>query len=248
MGFYYVGTYRNDRLGWPVNFELPQKKRSKRMARGSYRIAQCKPHPSLVAVSWMDAKPASMLATGCATIPAAVSRKEKGSTVPQAVPCPQLVADYRRGMSGVDQHDQLRLQRYSIQRCIAFKKYYRQFFFVFVDMTVLNGFIIHKLIMKKEIGNVPTHAEYMRRLHVELLGITGANLRSNMSAEDLVSTPMPTSEHQLQNQENYYSVNGQRKHRQHLCKVCSALAPPKTKGLETSYFCRRCTEYHGGYI
>ncbi|KAE8978844.1 hypothetical protein PR002_g24593 [Phytophthora rubi] len=88
----------------------------------------------------------------------------------------------------------------------------------------------------------------MRRLHVELLGITGANLRSNMSAEDLVSTPMPTSEHQLQNQENYYSVNGQRKHRQHLCKVCSALAPPKTKGFETSYFCRRCTEYHGGYI
>ncbi|KAE8904981.1 hypothetical protein PF003_g10813 [Phytophthora fragariae] len=154
-------------------------------------------------------------------------------------------------MSGVDQHDQLRLQRYSIQRCVAFKKYYRQLFIAFVDMTVLNGFIIHKLIMKKEGGSVPTHAEYMRRLHVELLEITGANsanLRSNMSAEDLFSTSIPTSEHQLQNQENYYSANGQRKHRQHLCKVCSALAPPKTKGFETSYFCRRCTEYHGGYI
>jgi len=33
-----------------------------RIARGSYRIEQCKPHPALVAVSWMDSKSVSMIA------------------------------------------------------------------------------------------------------------------------------------------------------------------------------------------
>eukprot|EP00644_Phytophthora_capsici_P017050 jgi/Phyca11/130228/e_gw1.92.39.1 len=133
LGFYFVGTHRNDRLGWPANFAFTQKTRPKSMARGTYRIAQCKKYPELVAVSWMDSKPVSMLATGC-----------------------------------------------------------------FVDMAIVNGFIIHRMKMKKDGQRVPTHAEYMRRLHIELLEITVTSLSSNMSAEDLVSGPIRTSEHQLQ--------------------------------------------------
>eukprot|EP00644_Phytophthora_capsici_P000739 jgi/Phyca11/109114/e_gw1.16.468.1 len=161
LGFYFVGTHRNDRLGWPANFAFTQKTRPKSMARGTYRIAQCKKYPELVAVSWMDSKPVSMLATGCATT--------------------------------------------------------KTFLFLgFVDMAIVNGFIIHRMKMKKDGQRVPTHAEYMRRLHMELLGITVASLSSNMSAEDLVSGPIRTSEHQLQNQESLY----RQKRRQHLCKVC----------------------------
>ncbi|KAE9016619.1 hypothetical protein PR003_g21460 [Phytophthora rubi] len=101
-------------------------------------------------------------------------------------------------MGGVGQHDQLRLQKYPIQSCVSFNKYYHQLIFAFVDMAVFNGFVFHKLIMTSEGDNVPTHSEYMRRLHVELLGITSANSRSNMSTEYLVSTLIPASEHQLQ--------------------------------------------------
>jgi hypothetical protein len=50
MGMYHVGTARVDRLGWcPIQFK--QKRRPKRMARGTYRIAQARDHPELVALS-----------------------------------------------------------------------------------------------------------------------------------------------------------------------------------------------------
>ncbi|GMF31839.1 unnamed protein product [Phytophthora lilii] len=196
------------------------------MPRGTYRIAQSRQHSNLVAVAWMDRKPVHMIATGCATTPATVLRREKGSMVRQNVPWPQLIADYHSGMGGADQHDQLRLQRYSIQRCVAFRKYYRQLFLGFIDMAVVNGFIIHKLVMAKEGKRVPTYAEYMRRLQVELLGITDASLASNENAEDLVSTPLTVREHALQKIENFNSSSGQHKRRQHLCKVCSAMATP----------------------
>eukprot|EP00644_Phytophthora_capsici_P019589 jgi/Phyca11/133594/e_gw1.577.4.1 len=68
--------------------------------------------------------------------------------------------------------------------------------------------------MKKDGQRVPTHAEYMRRLHIELLGITAASLSSNMSAEDLVSGPIRTSEHLLQNQESRNAVS-----------ICARYAP-----------------------
>ncbi|RAW29052.1 hypothetical protein PC110_g14590 [Phytophthora cactorum] len=62
--YYYLGTHRNDRLDWPTNVGYKQKKRPKSMPRGTYRLAQAKPFPELVAVSWMDSKSVSMIATG----------------------------------------------------------------------------------------------------------------------------------------------------------------------------------------
>ncbi|GMG17649.1 unnamed protein product [Phytophthora fragariaefolia] len=180
----------------------------------------------------MDSKPVNLIATGCATTPTTVTRKEKGCAESQVVPCPKLLADYHSGMGGVDRHDQLRLQRYSIQRCVAFKKYYRQLFFAFVVMAIVNGFIVHKIKMQKEGKRVPTHTEYMRRLHVELLAVTAVSLSNNKLAEDLVSIPIPSAEHYLEKQERRY----REKRRQHLCKVCSALAPPNVKGFESRFF------------
>ncbi|POM69866.1 Hypothetical protein PHPALM_13809 [Phytophthora palmivora] len=104
-GYYYVGTHRNDRLGWPSGFAFTQKKRPVSMPRGTYRIAQCKDHPNLVAVSWMYSKTVNLIATGCATTPTTVTRKEKGCAESRVVPCPKLLADYHSGMGGVDRHD-----------------------------------------------------------------------------------------------------------------------------------------------
>ncbi|ETP27065.1 hypothetical protein F441_00386 [Phytophthora nicotianae CJ01A1] len=77
MGFYYVGTHRNDRLGWPKSLEFKQKKRPAYMPRGTYRIAQDVDHPELVAVAWMDSSPVHMIAIGCSTIPTSVTRRNK---------------------------------------------------------------------------------------------------------------------------------------------------------------------------
>lgn len=84
-------------------------------------------------------------------------RLEKDGTR-STVPCPQLVVDYNRGMGGVDVHDQLKLQRYNIQKCISLRKYYKQLFLCIVDMAVVNGYIVHCVTLKKKGEKRPTHA------------------------------------------------------------------------------------------
>ncbi|POM59251.1 hypothetical protein PHPALM_32049 [Phytophthora palmivora] len=93
-------------------------------------------------------------------------------------------------------------------------------------MAIVNGFIVHKLKMQKEGKRVPTHAEYMCRLHVELLAVTAASLSNNKLAEDLVSIPIPPAEHHLEKQERLYREN----------RLCSAFTPPKVKGFESRFF------------
>ncbi|OWY90330.1 hypothetical protein PHMEG_00041586, partial [Phytophthora megakarya] len=159
MKLYHVGTARIDRLGWCTTLQFEQKKRPKRMPRGqgTYRTAQARDHPELIALSWMDSKPVNMVATGCSTQLASVLRTEKDGTR-STIPCPQLVVDYAIGMGDVDVHDQLRLQRYSIQKCISLRKYYKQLFLCIVDMAVVNGYIVHRITLKKKGMTPPTHA------------------------------------------------------------------------------------------
>ncbi|OWZ16738.1 hypothetical protein PHMEG_0009414 [Phytophthora megakarya] len=47
-------------------------------------------------------------------------------------------------MGGVDVHDQLRLQRYSIQLQTWCKKYYKSNFLGLVDVAIVNAYIIFK--------------------------------------------------------------------------------------------------------
>ncbi|GMF36101.1 unnamed protein product [Phytophthora fragariaefolia] len=156
--------YPVDRSDWcPIQFK--QSKRPKRIQRSTYRIAQARDYPQLVALSWMDSRSVNMLATGCSTHLTSVLRTEKDETR-STVPCPQLVVDYGLGMGGVDIYDQLRLQPYSIQRCMPLRKYYKQLFLCLVGMTVVNGYILRCLTLKKRGDSPPTHAEYLCRLHI----------------------------------------------------------------------------------
>lgn len=112
-GLYHVGTIQTNRRGYCNTIPYKQAKRPKKMKRGLYRIAQSKVEPSMVAVSWMDNRPVHFIATGCGTGVVSLVRRAGADTVD--VPAPQLVKDYQEGMGGADIHDQLRLQRYSIQ-------------------------------------------------------------------------------------------------------------------------------------
>ncbi|OWZ05992.1 LOW QUALITY PROTEIN: hypothetical protein PHMEG_00021815 [Phytophthora megakarya] len=230
MKLYHVGTTRIDRLGWcPIQFT--QSKRPKRMARGTYRIAQCRDHPELVALSWMDSKPVNMIATGCSTQVSSVERTEKDGSR-SVVPCPQLVVDYGKGMGGVDVHDQLRLQRYSIQKCISLRKYYKQLFLCIVDMAVVNEYVVHRTTLEKK-----------EKLHLHMQTIYAA-----CTIKDVVSVPIPPQEHKLVNTDEFYTKGKQNKRRQYLCKVCSAFADSKAKSFETSFFCIHCSDAFGGRV
>ncbi|EEY65185.1 uncharacterized protein PITG_16388 [Phytophthora infestans T30-4] len=67
LGFYYVGTQRLDRLEWPSDLTIPQKKGPQYMPRGTYRIAQCRQFPAPVATAWMDSSPVHRIATAYST-------------------------------------------------------------------------------------------------------------------------------------------------------------------------------------
>jgi hypothetical protein len=102
-GFYHVGTYRTNRLGWPAKgFSFTFNTRPKTIPRGTYRIALTKTDPDITAVSWCDSRSVQLIATGCSAKPTTIRRREKNGTYTD-VACPQLVVDYQKGMGGVDQ-------------------------------------------------------------------------------------------------------------------------------------------------
>ncbi|DAZ96810.1 TPA: hypothetical protein N0F65_007071 [Lagenidium giganteum] len=200
MGLYHVGIVRVNRLGWCKEVSYTQKTRPRNVVRGSYRIARNIQHPELVALSWMDSRPVNFLATGCSTKLTQVRRRERDGSRTD-VPCPQLVVQYHRGIGGVDVHDQLRLQRYSVQ---------------LVDMALVNGYIVHKLVVQDNGGDPPTHAAYMRSLHADLLGLDANDFTRNLIAEDLGTGPCKRSSHESENTQEMY-----RNKRHHIDAKCA---------------------------
>ncbi|KAG3230934.1 hypothetical protein PI124_g23969 [Phytophthora idaei] len=91
------------------------------------------------------------------------------------IPCPSSIKDYHRWMGGVDLHDQLRLQRYSLQLSVRFRKYCRAIFLGLVDMAIVNAYIVYREAQRQH-GNHPAdHAGFLQILQTQLLQTTGAD-------------------------------------------------------------------------
>ncbi|EGZ13536.1 hypothetical protein PHYSODRAFT_412029, partial [Phytophthora sojae] len=56
---------------------------------------------------------------------------------------------YQRYMGGVDRHDQLRLQAYSLQLSTRFAKY-KSLFLGLVDMALVNAYIVYKKLCERK--------------------------------------------------------------------------------------------------
>lgn len=115
MGYDMIGTCQKARWGFPNSIKVASKNRPASMRRGTCAIARHKTEPHMYAVRWADNKQVYFLTTGSGVQTTHVTRKLKSGDR-ERVPCPQVVADYNSHMAGVDSHDQLRLQRYSLQR------------------------------------------------------------------------------------------------------------------------------------
>ncbi|EGZ18033.1 hypothetical protein PHYSODRAFT_410165, partial [Phytophthora sojae] len=102
---------------------------------------------------------------------------------------------YQDGMGGADLHDQLRLQRYSIQRTMKMRKYYLTIFLGLVDMALVNAYIIYRRVQAERAPGKapPTHAEFMRLMQTALLGVGAADFEGDLSVRALVDTPVPPS-------------------------------------------------------
>ncbi|EGZ29518.1 hypothetical protein PHYSODRAFT_379326, partial [Phytophthora sojae] len=63
-------------------------------------------------------------------------------------PCPSMVRDYHQWMGGVDIHDQLRLQHYSLQGQTWCKKCYKSIFLGLVDVAIVKAYIVFREAVK----------------------------------------------------------------------------------------------------
>ncbi|KAK1938154.1 hypothetical protein P3T76_009304 [Phytophthora citrophthora] len=92
------------------------------------------------------------------------------------VACPRVVKDYHALMGGVDVHDQLRLQRYSLQQALRFKKYYKSLVLGLIDVAIVNSYIVHKAFHKNKTSSPLSHVKYLKKLHMQLCSLVPADM------------------------------------------------------------------------
>ena len=194
----------------------------------------------MVALCWLDNKPVHFLSTGVDALSSTVSRRMRSGAV-EHISCPKMVSDYHSYMGGVDRHDQLRLQRYSLQTTYRFRKYYKSLFMGLVDLAIVNSYVSH-IKCAKDAGTKPVNrAAFMMELHEQLIKQTAVDF----AVEDQ-ATPTSTghgARHTIE-QNNDFRVSGtQRMRRRNACKVCSVKFRQKgEKSNESSWFCVLCSE------
>lgn len=91
---------------------------------------------------------------------------------------PQCVVDYQRWMGGVDVHDQLRLQRYSLQLSFVFRKYYKSIFLGLLDIALVNAYIVWKANARQQGLPVPAHDQFLLALQQQLLHISPEDIEA----------------------------------------------------------------------
>lgn len=248
MGYYNIGTVTTSRLGFPHDLKYPFKSIPKRLAnqRGLCRLMRSIEFPKLFACSWLDNKPVYLLASGVSTRKSSVIRKEKNGAS-STVSCPEFVASYNSYMGGVDAHDQLRLQRYSVQRSLRVVKYYKTLFFGLFDIALVNSYILHREYCKNTQEKPMSHAVFRSLLHEQLLDMVASDFRPEVvvSIDHTIDLGSPhprlpsVTPHQMQMTEDKQPSG---KYRYRVCKVCSILHEDRTVPISNSrYYCVECS-------
>ncbi|XP_031696929.1 piggyBac transposable element-derived protein 4-like [Anarrhichthys ocellatus] len=216
------GTIRRHVTGFPQTQtnDLPKK-----AERGDMRWIRS---GKLLFVKWMDSREVAM----CSTMHQAYSGqtvgrklKEAGEWQKKSIPVPDSIVDYNRSMGGVDLSDAL-IGFYSVRHKTM--KWYKTFFYHFVDIAVVNSYLLHKELFKLRQDSTQrkpfTHKTFREQLAKEML---------EFAQGSAVTTPPPSPSTTCMPM--MYDSEETRVRR--LCKRCHEAGMTKVK---TSIYCRRC--------
>jgi hypothetical protein len=243
MNVYVIGTIMTNRLGYDKNVKERRQTRPAAIPRGTFTFSRSVAVSSMVALHWWDRKPVHYLCTGAVMSESTIGRKVK-QVGAITVPCPSPVTNYQDWMGGVDVHDQLSLQSYSLQLSTKFTKYYKSMLLGFIDLALVNAFISHKEAARMAGTTAMKRREWFAVLQNQLLQLRTADFAG------VVATPPPSRQkrkrapvrltHQLDQAEDWFTVSGVQNRRQHSYKVY-ALLRKDTKKSYATFYCERCS-------
>ncbi|XP_040890251.1 piggyBac transposable element-derived protein 4 [Toxotes jaculatrix] len=206
---------RTNRVGYP---RIEQNALDSKSPRGSIRWIRT---GSLLFVKWRDTRDVFLCSTmhtahGKDTVKRKV-RDNSGRWTVKNVPVPPAITDYNRCMGGVDLSDAL-IGYYQVLH--KTRKWYKTFFYHFVDIAVVNAFLLHKDLCKAK-GEVPMHQKTFRETLAVELSVVGTQR----------STPAqpsrPLAAHHKPVHISASSTHGRLK-----CRKCHAKTPVKCSSCE----------------
>ena len=224
---YACGTVRQNRKDFPADL-----KRMKLVA-GEVRTRQS---GNLVATMWRDKRVVSLLSTNTPPEPEIhavqqVVRGRRKRVVPaESMKKPDVVVVYNSGMNGVDVNDQYRSY---YPPGTTSRKWWKYLFWFFLNLAMVNGFILEKLAGKRKRRQLGFRRELAKLL---IAGYNGYKRPSN-SGKRAVST-FTTEE----NVRGHFL--GKLEGRKRACAMCSKAGRKRKEGqgrtFETLYACEQC--------
>jgi hypothetical protein len=119
----------------------------KELQRGEFDWAVS--NDGLICLKWKDKRCVSILTSHPDAVDAIeIERKEKDGTK-KKINCPKAISTYNKNMGFVDKFDQLK-SLYEVDR--KSKKWWHRIFFHFLDVAVINSYILHKMLTDGEIN------------------------------------------------------------------------------------------------
>ncbi|KUF93207.1 hypothetical protein AM588_10004109 [Phytophthora nicotianae] len=175
---------------------------------GSFVFSRSGAVPAMTSCLWWDRNPIYYLCTGCVMTSSTIERKIKRIRVG----CLQLVNDYQNWMGGVDRHDPLRLQNYSLEMSTRFTKYYKGLFLDFLDLALVNAFLTHKEAAKIKGTVAMKRSDWFTVLQNQLLqpkaeNFAGIQATAPSSRQKRRGTPVRHA-HVLKHSEGWVTVTG----------------------------------------